>query len=198
MKKKVIFSIVLIIAGILIVIVNKIIGNFDWHLRSDFIWLASFMITFGVFWLGILSLKDVKKEGVKIFFTLFWTLISIIVAFVEFMVLCWIIKTTTIKEIDGIKYCGVEYETNRLRKNVYYYKEYNIFAYHETKEHIEEFYDYDDYEHPLYREYYDENSRCKIIYEFDKSGNIIEIFIIGCFFYNINYDTIKTQKIETF
>ncbi len=175
MKKKVIFSIVLIIAGILIVVINKIIGNFDWHLRSDFIWLASFMITFGVFWLGILSLKDVKKEGVKIFFIIFWTLFSIIVAFVEFMVLCWIIKTTVIKEIDGIKYCGVEYETNRLRKNVYYYKEYNIFAYHETKEHIEEFYDYDDYEHPLYREYYDENSRCKIIYEFDKSGNIIEI-----------------------
>ena len=58
---------------------------------------------------------------------------------------------------------------------IYYYKEYNIFAYHEKKEHIEEFYDYDDYEHPLYREYYDENSRCKIIYEFDKSGNIIEI-----------------------
>ena len=68
MKKKVIFSIVLIIAGILIVIINKIIGNFNWHLRSDFIWLASFMITFGVFGLGILSLKDVKKEGVKIFF----------------------------------------------------------------------------------------------------------------------------------
>ncbi len=166
MKKKVIFSIVLIIAGILIVIINKIIGNFNWHLRSDFIWLASFMITFGVFGLGILSLKDVKKEGVKIFFIIFWTLFSIIVAFVEFMVLCWIIKTTVIKEIDGIKYCGVEYETNRLRKNVYY---------HETKEHIEEFYDYDDYEHHLYREYYDENSRCKIIYEFDKSGNIIEI-----------------------
>ena len=72
MKKKVIFSIVLIIAGILIVIINKIIGNFNWHLRSDFIWLASFMITFGVFWLGILSLKDVKKEGVKIFFIIFF------------------------------------------------------------------------------------------------------------------------------
>ncbi len=175
MKKKVIFSIVLIIAEILIVIMNKIIGNFNWHLRSDFIWLASFMITFGVFLLGILSVKDVKKEGVNIFFIIFWTLFSIIVAFVEFMVLCWIIKTTVIKEIDGTKYCGVEYETNRLRKNIYYYKEYNIFAYHETKEHIEEFYDYDDYEHPLYREYYDENSRCKRIYEFNKSGNIIEI-----------------------
>ena len=99
-------------------------------------------------------LKDVKKEGVKIFFTIFWTLISIIVSFVEFMVLCWSIKTTTIKEIDGTKYCGVEYETNRLRKNIYYYKEYNIFAYHETKEHIEEFYEHDDYEHPLYRKYY--------------------------------------------
>ena len=175
MKKKVIFSIVLIIAGILIVIINKIIGNFNWHLRSDFIWLASFMITFGVFWLGILSLKDVKKEGVKIFFTIFWALIIIFVGFVEFLLLCWVIKTTSIKKIDDIKYCGVEYETNRLRKNVYYYKEDNIFAYHETKEHIEEFYDYDDYEHPLYREYYDENSRCKIIYEFDKSGNITEI-----------------------
>ena len=175
MKKKVIFSIVLIIAGILIVIINKIIGNFNWHLRSDFIWLASFMITFGVFWLGILSLKDVKKEGVKIFFTIFWALIIIFVGFVEFLLLCWVIKTTSIKKIDDIKYCGVEYETNRLRKNVYYYKEYNIFAYHETKEHIEEFYDYDDYEHPLYREYYDENSRCKIIYEFDKNGNITEI-----------------------
>ena len=175
MKKKVIFSIVLIIAGILIVIINKIIGNFNWHLRSDFIWLASFMITFGVFWLGILSLKYVKKEGVKIFFIIFWALIIIFVGFVEFLLLCWVIKTTSIKKIDDIKYCGVEYETNRLRKNVYYYKEYNIFAYHETKEHIEEFYDYDDYEHPLYREYYDENSRCKIIYEFDKSGNITEI-----------------------
>ena len=63
MKKTVIFSIVLIIAGILIVIINKIIGNFNWHLRSDFIWLASFMITFGVFWLGILSLKDVKASS---------------------------------------------------------------------------------------------------------------------------------------
>ena len=80
MKKKVIFSIVLIIAGILIVIINKIIGNFDWHLRSDFIWLASFMITFGVFWLGILSLKDVKKEGVKIFFTILKTPLTIFVA----------------------------------------------------------------------------------------------------------------------
>lgn len=134
MKKKVSFSIVLIIAGILIVVINKIIGNFDWHLRSDFIWLASFMITFGVFWLGIPFIKRCKKRRSKNIFIIFWTLFSIIVAFVEFMVLCWIIKTTVIKEIDGIKYCGVEYETNRLRKNVYYYKEYNIFAYHKQKE----------------------------------------------------------------
>ena len=72
-----------------------------------------------------LAITSVQSQINKIiFFIIFWTLFSIIVAFVEFMVLCWIIKTTVIKEIDGTKYCGVEYETNRLRKNIYYYKEY--------------------------------------------------------------------------
>ncbi len=175
MKKKIISIIILILVGILIIITNKIIGNFDWHLRSGFIWLASFMISLGIYLLGVFSLKAIKNKGFKIFLTIFWTLIIIVVVFIEFMLLVWIIKESSIKEIDGVKYCGVEYYSNRLRKEVYYYKEYNIFAYHKTKEYIKEFYEHDDYEHPLYREYHTENLIDSIIYEYDKNGNIINI-----------------------
>ena len=62
-----------------------------------------------------------------------------------------------------------------LRKEVYYYKDYNIFAYHETKEYIKEFYDYNDYEHPLYREYYKNKPQDRVIYDYDKEGNITQI-----------------------
>ena len=154
MKKKIFFSITLILVGILIIIINKIIGNFNWHLRSDFIWLAALIIPLGITLLGVFSLNTIKNKEVRSFFIIFWIVMNVIIVFIEFILLVWIIKYTHIKEIDGVKYCGVEYYSNRLRKEVYYYKEYNIFAYHETKEHIEEFYEHDDYEHPLYRKYY--------------------------------------------
>lgn len=188
MKKKIIFSIILILLGSFVLIVNKIIGNFDWHLKSDFIWIASFMIPLGIFLLGIFSIKTIKNKGFKVFLTIIWTLIIIVVVFVEFMLLCWVIKTTIIKEIDGVKYCGVEYLTNRLRKNIYYYKDYNIFAYHKTKEYIEEFYDYNDYKHPLYREYHTEELQDRVIYEYDKKGNITKIIT-----YDENGKMIETQ-----
>lgn len=154
MKKKIFFSITLILVGILIIIINKIIGNFNWHLRSDFIWLAALIIPLGITLLGVFSLSTIKNKEVRSFFIIFWIVMNVVIVFIEFILLVWIIKDTPIKEIDGVKYCGVEYYSNRLRKEVYYYKEYNIFAYHETKEHIEEFYEHDDYEHPLYRKYY--------------------------------------------
>lgn len=175
MKKKIISSIALILVGILILIINKYISNFDWHLKSDFIWMASFMIPLGVFLLGIFSLKTIKNNGFRIFLNTVWSLIIIAIVFVEFILLCWFIKGTIIKEIDGVKYCGVEYQTNRLRKNVYYYREYNIFAYHETKEYIEEFYDYDDYEHPEYRKYNRIPQSDSITYYYDKNGNVTDI-----------------------
>ena len=173
--KKSIFSIIMILVGILIIITCKIIDDFNWYLRSDFLWLASFLITFGIFLLGLSLLKKIKNKVLKIFLNIFWTLILIVVTFVEFMLLCWFIKPTIIKKIDGVKYCGVEYITNRLRKNVYYYKEYNIFAYHETKEYIQEFYDYKDYEHPEFRKYNKEIQTNSIIYYYDDNGNITEI-----------------------
>ena len=123
--KKSIFSIIMILVGILIIVTGKIIDDFNWYLRSDFLWLASFLITLGIFLLGLFLLRKIKNKVLKIFLSIFWTLMLIVVAFVEFMLLCWFIKPTIIKEIDGVEYCGVEYITNRLRKNVYYYKEYN-------------------------------------------------------------------------
>lgn len=188
MKKKIISSIGLVLLGILIISINRIIGKFDWHLRCEIIWIASFIIPLGIFLLGIFILKTIKKEEVRIFLNIFWSLIIFAVVFVELMLLCWFIKTTNIKEIDGVEYCGVEYVTNRLRKSVYYYKEYNIFAYHETKEYIEEFYDYDDYKHPLYRTYYTGNFQERVIYDYDKEGNITQITT-----YDENGKTIKTQ-----
>lgn len=175
MKKKITFSLILILVGSFMLIIDKIIDEFDWHLKSDFIFIASFMITLGIFLLGVFLLKNIKNKGFKIFLNIFWTLIIIVAVFIEFMLLSWIIKTTIIKEIDGVKYCGVEYLSNRLRKDVYYYKDYNIFAYHKTEEYIEEFYDYDDYEQPEWREYHKVPLTDSIIYYYDEDGNITDI-----------------------
>ena len=188
MKKKIISSIALILIGILIISINSFIGNYNWHLKSIYIFIASFMIPLGIFMLGIFILKIIKNNGIRMFLNILWSLIIFIVVFVEFMLLCWIIKADNIKEIDGVNYCGVEHLSNRLRKTVYYYKEYNIFAYHETQEYIEEFYDYDDYIHPLYRIYYTGNYRERVAYDYDKDGKITQITT-----YDENGEIIKTQ-----
>ena len=72
MKKKIFFSITLILVGILIIIINKIIDNFDWHLRSDFIWLAALIIPLGITLLGVFSLSTIKNKEVRSFFIIFW------------------------------------------------------------------------------------------------------------------------------
>lgn len=43
-----------------------------------------------------------------------------------------------------------------------------------TKEYIEEFYDYNDYGQPLYREYHKNPQTNSVIYYYDNSGNVIE------------------------
>lgn len=174
MKKKIFFCIILILIGIMTIITNIYIGKYDWHLRSCFIWLASFMIPLGILLLGTFSLNGIKKESMRIPLKIIWIIINAVVAFIELILLVWIIKETPIKEIDGVKYCSVEYYTNRLRKEVYYYKEYNVFAYHKTKEYITEFYEHNDYEHPLYREYHKENLKDEVLYDYDENGKIIE------------------------
>lgn len=175
MKKKIIFCMILILLGSSLLITNVLIGRLNWHLRADFIWLASYMLPLGVILLVTFLLHLVKNNGIRVFLIVVWILISLVFLAIETMLLGWIVKDTPIKEIDGVKYCSVEYYSNRLRKDVYYYKEYNIFAYHETKEYIEEFYEHDDYMHPIYRIYKKENVEDNIMYDYDKEGNITKV-----------------------
>ena len=111
-------------------------------------------------------------------------LLLIIIIFISFLVGAIIfminndwhfrIFKSTIKEIDGKQYLGIESYSNRSRKTVIYYEFYNTFAYKKTKEYIEEFYDYNDYGQPLYREYHKNPQTNSVIYYYDNSGNVIE------------------------
>lgn len=174
-KKGIILSIILIVIGIAIIVLNMILKNYDWYLRDWVILLASFIIPIGIMTLVICLIKKLKTKILKIFFITIWILLCLIVMFVEFVFLSSFIKFNIIKEIDGVEYLGVEYYSNRLSKTVIYYEKYNIFAYHKTEEYIEEFYNYDDYEHPEYRKYYKIPITDSIIYYYDKDGNITDI-----------------------
>lgn len=112
-------------------------------------------------------------------------LLLIIIIFISFMVGVtifmtnndWhlrVFKSTNIKEIDGKKYLGIESYSNRLRKTVKYYENYNTFAYKKTKEYIEEFYADDGNKHLEYREYHKEPQTDSVIYYYDDNGNITE------------------------
>ena len=96
-----------------------------------------------------------------------------------------------IKEIDGKNYIGIASYSNRLRKNIKYYEDFNFLAYKPSEEYIEEFYDYTDYEHPEYREYHKIPITESIIYYFDKEGNIIDIAT-----YNENGAVVKLENDE--
>ena len=85
-----------------------------------------------------------------------------------------IFENTNIKEIDGRKYLGIESYSNRLRKTVKYYENYNILAYKKTKEYIEEFYANDGKKYLEYREYHKEPQTDSVIYYYDDNGNITE------------------------
>lgn len=87
----------------------------------------------------------------------------------------FLFKDGYVEEIDGKKYYAVASYTNRMRKNVYCYENYNFFAYQKTKDYIFEFYDYDNYIFPEFREYHKENLNDSIIYYYDDYGNITDI-----------------------
>ncbi len=174
-KKGIILSIFLVLIGIAIIIINMILKSFNWYLRGWIMMLAPYLISFGIAILGIFALKTIKQKWLKILFITLWILFCILVMFMEFLLLSWFIKSDIVKEIDNTKYVGVQYYSNRLRKTVIYYKEYNIFAYHKTEEYIEEFYDYDDYEQAEWREYHKIPRTDSIIYYYDEDGNITNI-----------------------
>ena len=77
-----------------------------------------------------------------------------------------------IVEIDGKKYLCIESYSNRLRKTIIYYEEYNTFAYKKTEEYIEEF--YNDNGKLEYREYHRVPQTNSVIYYYDNNVNISE------------------------
>ena len=83
-----------------------------------------------------------------------------------------IFKNTYTKEIYGKKYLCIESCSNRLRKTIIYYEEYNTFAYKKTEEYIEEF--YNDNGKLEYREYHRVPQTNSVIYYYDNNGNISE------------------------
>ena len=83
-----------------------------------------------------------------------------------------IFKNTYTKEIDWKKYLCIESCSNRLRKTIIYYEEYNTFAYKKTEEYIEEF--YNDNGKLEYREYHRVPQTNSVIYYYDNNGNILE------------------------
>lgn len=157
---------------VFVTIVNYILRNNNWYLRSWVYKYSILIIHIVIFMFLILRFKHNNSKKKKIIITIMFILF-IGISFFNYILSSWIIKVDKIKEIDDIKYVGVEYVTNRLRKSIYYYKDYNLFAYHKTKEYIEEFYDYNNYEQPETRTYHKIPITETIIYYYNKQGNIV-------------------------
>ena len=172
MKNKIETTILLttIIFPILMFVINKILGIFDWHLRSWIWWLVFFVIHIGGYIFSIFAISTMRSKIGKIIVILIWSAICLPIFFINLGFSSWIIKIDLVKEIDGISYIGVQHFTNRLRSNVYYYSDYNFFSYKDVNKCVEEF--YDEYDVLQYREYYNNDGTDHTIY-FDKKGNII-------------------------
>ena len=157
-----------------VAIVNFILQNNYWYLRSWVYKCSVIIIHIAIFMFLILRLRHNNSKKKKIIIIIIFILF-IGISFFDYILSSWIIKIDKIKEIDDTKYVGVEYLTNRLRKSIYYYKDYNFFAYHKTKEYVEEFYDYKNYEQPETRTYRKIPITESIVYYYDGQGNIINM-----------------------
>lgn len=174
-KKKEFFLLLFVIVYVaLIYFINMTLNNNNWYLRGWVFSLSFIIILLSVFVFLILRMIHIKSTVKKSI------LIIIIIAFAFFSfvtgILCTrIIKNDDIKEIDNNKYLGIESLSNRNRKTIIYYQEYNIFAYHKTEEYIEEFYDTGNNEIPEFREYHKNPLQNSKIYYYDEDGNVKEI-----------------------
>lgn len=119
-----------------------------------------------------------NKKELLIVLSIFFITISIFIIIAILASKGWksrIFHNTRI--IDGKEYVAIEDVQWRLRKEVYYYDEFNIFAYNINSLRIEEFYDVGKGT-PEYRKYYLENGEEKIIYYEEKENTdlVVEHF----------------------
>lgn len=170
-KRFMIILLSIVVCGILIFVINTIMGTLNWHLKSNILFWSFIMISIGSVIFIITLISMIKSKLIKYLILIPSILASSVIFLISFFIFCLWMRVDTIRNIDGIDYIGVEHLTNRLRKSVYYYEEYNYFAYNDENIIIEEFYDYDDYEIPEFRTYYKENKEKETIY-YDDNGNI--------------------------
>jgi len=173
MKDKIETSILLttIIFPISMFIINKILGIFDWHLRSWIWWLVFFIIHIGGYIFSIFAISTMKSKIGKFIVITIWTLICFVIGFINFIIFGLFVRIDAIKEIDGVEYLGVNSYANLDDQVVNYYEKYNWFAYKKDNIIIDEFFEKGE-DIPKDRTYYNQDGSNHTIY-FDRKGNII-------------------------
>lgn len=181
--KRDLFVLLFVILYILVIVVlSLILKRYNWYLRSWIYELNLFIVNISILVFLICRLIHSRSALKKILLIILMIIFSI-VAYFCYIFSRWGIKFDSIEKIDNNKYVAVTHYTNRLAKDVYYYSNYNIFTYYKSKEHIEEFYTYDNYRTPSSRTYYNELGRKVILFNedgtikeeksYDKNNNLI-------------------------
>ena len=145
-----------IIFPISMFIINKILGIFDWHLRC-WIWtLVFFVIHVGGYCFSIFAVSSLKSKVGKFFIITIWTIICFVIGFINFVIFGLVIRCDKVKEIDGVKYIGVDSYANLDDQVVNYYDTYNWFAYNDENIIIDEFFEKGEHI-PKHRTYYNKD-----------------------------------------
>lgn len=160
-----------IIFPISMFIINKILGIFDWHLRS-WIWCLVFLVIhIGGYIFSIFAISTMRSKAGKFFVITIWTLICCVIGFINLIIFGLVVRIDSVKEIDGIKYIGVDSYAGLDDQVVNYYEKYNWFAYKKDNIIIDEFFENGE-DIPEDRTYYNQDGSNRTIY-FDRKGNII-------------------------
>ena len=153
------------------IVINKILGIFDWQLRC-WIWgLVFLVIHTGGYIFSIFEISTMKSKVGKFFVITIWTLICCVIGFINLIIFALVVRCDTVKEIDGVKYIGVDSYANLDDQVVNYYEKYNWFAYKKDNIIIDEFFEKGE-DIPEDRTYYNQDGSNRTIY-FDRKGNII-------------------------
>lgn len=157
-----------IIFPISMFIINKVLGIFDWHLRY-WIWtLVFFVIHAGGYSFSIFAICTMRSKIGNFIVITIWSLVCLVICFINLFIFSWCVRFNGIKEIDGISYIGVHRNIDWDYYEVNYYDNYNWFAYKDENIIIQEGFE-EKKDFPEYRKYYKNDMT---IY-FDEKGNCI-------------------------
>lgn len=156
-----------------IYVVNMVLNKYDLHLKNWILRLSFFIIHIGIIVFSIFKISKINSKLKKITILVIGGIICLNVIYFNYIFFNLTLKKENIREIDGKEYIGIEYLTIRARKTIYYYDTHNVFAYRTNNLLIEEFYNYDNYDTPEYRTYYQNNKEKRTII-FHEDGTVTE------------------------